>query len=48
MTSTGGGWVGGQSIFDTLLELDAPENVIAKYVDPILTPTAWKRWKEMR
>jgi len=41
-------WAGGQSIFNTLLELGAPDEVIEKYIDPILTATAWKRWCEMK
>lgn len=41
-------WAGGQSIFDILLELGAPDSVIVKYIDPILTAEAWRRWQRIK
>lgn len=41
-------WAGGQSIFDTLLELSAPDSVIEKYIGKIENPNDWRRWQEIR
>lgn len=38
-------WAGGQSIFDTLLELDAPDSVIEHYIGRIESPADWRRWQ---
>ncbi|WP_457573182.1 primase-helicase zinc-binding domain-containing protein [Desulfolithobacter sp.] len=38
-------WAGGQSIFETLLELDAPDEVIEKYISPVSNPSEWRQWK---
>lgn len=39
-------WAGGQSVFDTLLELEAPAHIIERYIDPIFTGKAWERWQQ--
>ena len=36
------------SMLDTLLELNAPAEVIGRYIHPIGTPASWKRWGEIR
>lgn len=41
-------WAGGQSILDTLLELNAPDKTIDKYIGKITSPADWRRWKEIR
>lgn len=40
-------WDGGQSILDTLLELKAPCEVIARYIDPIHQPISWKKLQSL-
>ena len=39
-------WAGGQSIFATLLELDAPDTIIEKYVGEIQSPDNFRQWQE--
>ena len=41
-------WADGQSIFLTLLELNAPDNAIEKYVGEIGSPDNWRKWQEIR
>lgn len=41
-------WAGGQSIFDTLLELDAQDSIIDHYIGEIESPADWRRWKKIR
>lgn len=38
-------WAGGQSIFNTLLELDAPNTLIESHLDGIGSSKNWERWK---
>lgn len=40
-------WAGGQSIFETLLELDTPDSVIEHYIGPITSPADWRRWQKI-
>ena len=37
-------WTGGQSIFETLLELGATDETISRYVDPINDPETYNKW----
>jgi hypothetical protein len=39
-------WKDGQSVFETLLEFDAPDTVIEKYVTEG-SPRKWKCWQEI-
>jgi len=41
-------WAGGQSIFDTLLELNAPDELIARHVGEVGSPKSWRRWQHIR
>jgi hypothetical protein len=41
-------WAGGQSIFETLLELNAPDEVIEKYIGPVSTPAEWEQYVAMK
>ncbi len=38
-------WEGGQSIFATLLELNAPGTIIEKYVGELGSPDNWRKWQ---
>ena len=40
-------WDGGQSIFDTLLELDAPDTLIEQHVSELGSPEHWRRWQKI-
>jgi hypothetical protein len=37
-------WQGGQSVFATLLELEASDKEIAAHIGPISTPEDWRQW----
>ncbi|MCI5123514.1 MAG: hypothetical protein D3925_03325, partial [Candidatus Electrothrix sp. AR5] len=39
-------WSGGQSAFETLLELGASDREIEAHIGPISTPEDWRRWRE--
>ncbi len=41
-------WQGGKSIFDTLIELGAPGELIECYISPLGTPEAWARWEHIK
>ncbi len=41
-------WQNGQSIFNTLLELDAPDELIEQHIGFITTPDAWRRWMKIK
>ncbi|MCI5143183.1 MAG: hypothetical protein D3909_15940 [Candidatus Electrothrix sp. ATG1] len=41
-------WSGGQSVFATLLELDASDKEIEAHIGPITTPESWRRWVEIK
>ena len=41
-------WQSGQSIFNTLLELDAPDELIEQHIGPITTPDDWRRWMKIK
>ncbi len=41
-------WAGGQSIFDTLLQLNASDTLIEQHIGPITTPDAWRRWMKIK
>ncbi len=41
-------WAGGQSIFETLIELDAPDNVFEKYIGSVTSSCSWRQIQEMR
>jgi hypothetical protein len=41
-------WAGGQSVFDTLLELDALNALIESHLDGIGSSKNWERWKKVR
>ena len=41
-------WQGGQSIFDTLLELKASDELIEQHIGEITTPDAGRRWQEIK
>ena len=36
------------TMLDTLLELNAPDDVIERYLDPIGTHKSWERWEEIK
>jgi hypothetical protein len=36
------------TILDTLLELNAPDDVVERYLDPIGTHKSWARWEEIK
>lgn len=38
-------WADGQSILDTLLELEAPDDVVGKYVGRKLSAVSWAHWQ---
>ena len=40
-------WAGGQSVLDTLLELDASDSVIDHYVCELQQPEMWERWQKI-
>lgn len=40
-------WDNGQSIFQTLLELDAPDTLIEQHVGELGSPASWRRWQEI-
>ena len=41
-------WQSGQSIFETLLELDAPNSVVEDYIGLITSPADCRRWQKIR
>jgi len=41
-------WSGGQSVFETLLELGASDKEIEAHIGPIATPEDWRRWQEIK
>ena len=41
-------WAGGQTVYATLLELGASDEVIEKYVGPDLNPEAWRDWQRRK
>lgn len=41
-------WAGGQSVFETLLELKASEQEIEAHIGPIETPKEWRTWQTMK
>lgn len=41
-------WQKGQSVFDTLVELGASDDLIENYINPISNPDAWRRWREIK
>ncbi len=40
-------WAGGQSIFETLLELNAPNSLIKEHVGELGSPKHWRQWQEI-
>ena len=41
-------WSGGQSIFKTLLELGASDEVVKAYIGEITSPEDWRRWQKIK
>ena len=41
-------WAGGQSIFETLIELNAPDNVFEKYIGSVTSSCSWRQLQEIR
>ena len=41
-------WAVGQSVFDTLLELNAPDSTIENYIGRIESPDDWRRWLKIQ
>ena len=41
-------WSGGQSAFETLLELGASDREIEAHIGPITTPESWRQWQEIK
>jgi len=41
-------WAGGQSVFETLLELEASSQEIEAHIGPIETPEEWIKWQAMK
>lgn len=40
-------WKDGQSIFETLLEFDAPDTLVEKHISMLRSARIWKRWQEI-
>lgn len=41
-------WQGGQSVFETLLELGASDKEIEAHIGPITTPESWRQWQRIK
>ena len=41
-------WQGGQSVFATLLELDASDKEVEAHIGPISTPESWRQWQRIK
>ena len=41
-------WQDGQSIFDTLIELNVSDELIEHYISPINNPDDWHRWQVIK
>ena len=41
-------WSGGQSVFETLLELGASDREIEAHIGPISTPESWGEWQRIK
>ncbi len=41
-------WQGGQSPFETLLELGASDKEIEAHIGPISTPEDWRKWRRIK
>ena len=41
-------WAGGQSIFETLIELNAPDSVFEKYIGSVTSSCSWRQLQEIR
>ncbi len=41
-------WQGGQSVFETLLELGASDKEIEAHIGPVSTPEDWQRWQRIK
>ena len=40
-------WKDGQSVFETLLEFDAPDTLIEKHITVLRNTRNWERWQEI-
>ncbi len=39
---------GSPSIFDTLLELNASDDLVESFIGPISNPAEWRRWEQIK